>query len=240
MDKVCVVIPIYNEIPTAGEIKSITRNVSVLKKYDIFAVCPDSMDVKHYAQFGFCDFIRFDDGFFVSNKTYSRLIMSENFYEKLMNYEYFLIAQTDTFIINTDYSLDYFVNMGYDYIGAPWPDGPFEKPYGIKDYIKILLAPGSKNLKVGNGGFSLRNVKKSFEALKNSRLYIKCLWKFNEDLFFSLKLKNKPDLEVASAFALETNMQVEIDKGNYPYALHAYEKHLTKDIDDVLREFNSK
>lgn len=231
--KTCIAIPIYNEIPTEAEIISLTRNISVLKDYPIFAVCPETMNLAAYDSFGFTKIIPFSNNYFVSNKSYSRLILSMEFYEPFKDFDYMLIAQTDTYILNTNYTLEYFVNKGYDYYGAPWIDGPFDEPYGLREYFKSLFVHNPKILHVGNGGFSLRNVRKCEDLVKRHRLYIKYFWKLNEDLFFSVKMKNKPSAKEASEFALETNMQEEIDKGNYPYALHAFKKYLNCDVRDI-------
>lgn len=233
MTRACIIIPVYRENPTENEILSISRNMSILSDYDIYIVCPDSMKHDAYEKLGIENFVSFSDNYFKSNKTYSRLMLSKAFYMHFLSYEYMLIAQPDTYILNTDYTLEYFMDMGYDYFGAPWPNGPLDKPYGIKDYIKMVLAKGCQKLKVGNGGFSLRKISTCKEAVWNNQFYIRYLFMFNEDLFYSLKLRNIPTVEIASKFALETNMQEEIDKGNYPYALHAFEKHLNKNITEI-------
>lgn len=236
MTRACIIIPVYRENPTENEVLSITRNVSILKDYDIYVVCPESMKHEAYEKLGISKFISFSDTFFKSNKTYSRLMLSKTFYSHFSEYEYMLIAQPDTYILNTNYTLEYFMDMGYDYFGAPWPNGPLNKPYGIKDYIKMILAKGCQNLKVGNGGFSLRKVSACMDAVWKNQFYIRYLFMFNEDLFYSLKLKKYPSVEIASTFALETNMQEEIDKGNYPYALHAFEKHLKSKVTDLSQK----
>lgn len=233
--KICIIIPIYNQIPGSNEITSITRNISVLKDYDIYAVHPQSMSIEAYSGYGFTKFISFHDSYFVSNKSYSRLILSKDFYDFFTDYEYMLIAQTDTYILNTDYTLQQFAEMGYDYLGAPWPDGPFDRPYGIKEYFKSIFVHNPSSLHVGNGGFTLRKVKACQDIVKKYRLYIKYLWCLNEDLFFSSHLKNIAPLEIAEKFALETNMKKKIDSGFYPYGLHAYEKHLGCDISEIKK-----
>lgn len=239
MKRVCVIIPIYNTIPTNKEIESINRNTDVLSNYDIYAVCPESMDISEYKKYRFTDFLRFDDKYFVSNKSYSRLIMSEAFYKPIIDYEYLLIAQTDTFILNTSYSLEEFMDKDFDYIGAPWPKGPFDLPYGLREYFKSLFISNPRELHVGNGGFSLRKVKSSYDTIVKHKLYIKYIWRLNEDLFFSTRLNNIAPVEVAAKFALETNMQEEINKGNHPYALHAYEKYLDINVSELLKSINS-
>ena len=240
MKPACIIIPIYNLKPTENEILSITRNTSVLKDYDIFAVHPESMDCSAYKNFEINGFIPFSDKYFGSNKTYSRLILSEEFYQPFLDYEYMLIAQTDTYILNTEYTLKYFIDQNYDYWGAPWPDGPFDLPYGPKEWFKSLFVSNPKNLHVGNGGFSLRRVKSSYNLVKKHHTYIKYAWRLNEDLFFS-NMANKHGTNYTSApaneaakFALETNMQEEITNGNIPYAVHAWEKYLDSDLGKIV------
>lgn len=241
MKSACIIIPIYNEQPTENEILSITRNTKILGDYDIFAVHPASMGISAYADFKIDRFIPFSDHYFGSNKTYSRLILSEEFYQPFLDYKYMLIAQTDTYILNTEYTLKYFIAQNYDYWGAPWPDGPFDLPYGPKEYFKSIFVKNPKNLHVGNGGFSLRKVHSTYNLVKKHRAYIKYAWRLNEDLFFS-NMANKHNSRYTSAhmaeaakFALETNMQEEITNGNIPYAVHAWEKYLGQDISSIIK-----
>ena len=257
--RACIIIPIYNENPTESEVMSISRNTSVLYDYDIYAVHPESMSLQKYKDYGFTQFVAFSDNYFKSNKSYSRLILSEEFYQPFMEYEYMLIAQTDTLILNTEYTLDQFMDKGYDYWGAPWPNGPFDEPYGPREWFKSIFVHKPHDLHVGNGGFTLRKVSTSYELVKKHRIYIKFLWRLNEDLFFSTKARAgervsvTPDgtrtsvgganrcetytsatQEEAAQFALETNMQEEIDKGNVPYAVHAWEKHYKGDVNKLI------
>lgn len=257
--RACIIIPIYNENPTESEVMSISRNTSVLCDYDIYAVHPESMSLQKYKDYGFTQFVAFSDNYFKSNKSYSRLILSEEFYQPFMEYEYMLIAQTDTLILNTEYTLDQFMDKGYDYWGAPWPNGPFDEPYGLREWFKSIFVHKPHDLHVGNGGFTLRKVATSYELVKKHKIYIKYLWKFNEDLFFSTRARagemvsHTLDMEKtadakhakytsapaseATQFALETNMQVEIDKGNIPYAVHAWEKHYRGDITKLITPY---
>lgn len=234
----CVVIPIYNELPKDNEILSICRNIDVLKDYDIYAVYPDGMNVDQYCLYGITNYVPFNKKYFISNKTYSRLVLSDSFYSFFNKYDYMLIAQTDTYILNTNYSLDFFVNLKYDYYGAPWPEGPFNKPYRLREYLKCLFVRNSANLHVGNGGFSLRKIDATLNLVKKHKFYIKYIWRLNEDLFFSIHGRKggaytSCPIDVASQFALETNMQSQITKGNIPYAVHAWEKYLTQNIDEI-------
>jgi len=233
MKSCCIIIPIYHSIPSYEEKLSIKRCLSVLNDYDIFFIYPDNMNLSNYQIYTNANFIAFHSRFFKSPKTYSRLLLSEDFYKPFMKYEYMLIAQTDTYILNTKYTLNQFIKMNYDYWGAPWPKGPFYKPYTIKDYLKKIIIRHPENCHVGNGGFSLRKVQTTFSLVKSKRYFIKILWHFNEDMFFSylaLDEKNKyhsAPVNLAATFAIENNMKEEILYGNKPFALHAWSKYFT-------------
>ena len=261
MKDCCIVIPIYNIQPTAGEVLSVKRNCSVLKDYDIYFIHPFLMDISAYEELIielfkgdianrpdestrnlFNDHIHFKPfrkKYFKSNKSYSRLLLSEEFYRQFMDYEYMLIAQTDTYILNTELSIEEFIEISrsnkYDYWGAPWPDGPFVRPYSFKDRFKLMVVKHPENVHVGNGGFSLRNVARSRELVIRKKNLIDFYWRFNEDVFFSwfaldpLSGYKAASVDDACRFALETGMREEIEKGNIPYAVHGWEKYYTKD-----------
>lgn len=241
MKSCCVIIPIYNTIPTDNEILSIKRNCTVLKDYDIYFIHPFLMDVTAYEDIvseiqGFnIHFRQFKRKYFKSNKTYSRLLLSEDFYRQFLDYEYMLIAQTDTYILNTDHTLEEFIKISrdnkYDYWGAIWPEGPFGRPYTLKDRFKLMVVKEPEKLRVGNGGFSLRNVVNTINLIRRHKNLIDYYWRFNEDMFFSWFAYTADDkfraatAEEAADFALESSMKEEIGKGHVPYAVHAWEKY---------------
>ncbi len=72
-----------------------------------------------------------------------------------------LIYQTDAFVFKDE--LEYWCNKGFDYIGAPW----FENYTNASSKSQITGT--------GNGGFSLRNIKKSLaivvELKERSKLH---------------------------------------------------------------------
>ena len=271
MKTCCVVIPIYNTIPAENEKISIRRNCTVLKDYDIYFIHPFLMNTDAYEEIiaemykdeilvrpnestgiSFSDHIHFKqfrNRYFKSNKTYSRLMLSEDFYRQFLDYEYILIAQTDTYILNTERTLDEFINISreksYDYWGAVWPDGPFSRPYTLKDRFKLAVVKEPERIRVGNGGFSLRNVVNTINLIRRHKNLIDFYWRFNEDMFFSWFAYIPDDKysaaseEEAGVFALESNMKEEIKKGNIPYAVHAWEKHYPELPDELGVRFLS-
>lgn len=115
---------------------------------------------------------------------YNNLLVSRKFYNYIPT-EIFLIFQTDT-IICSEYK-EYINNyLKYDYVGAPW------KHPNI-DY----------NMKIGNGGLSLRRKSKMLEIIDN------CPYKnkINEDLYFTQECpeiyRNIPNWQDASHFSIE-------------------------------------
>lgn len=248
MKRLCVIIPIYHKEPLDNERISVRRTVEVLGSYDIYAICSEKLDISNYLELKISKFMRYADFYFKSNKTYSRLLLSEMFYSDFEQYEYMLIAQTDTLILNTKYNIEDFMNMNYDYWGAPWPDGVFGSQYGIKEAVKSILIHSPKEIKVGNGGFSLRKIQSTKELVRDNKNYISFVWRLNEDLFFSYmakkseeKIEKKGTVKTgvryvaapekqAMFFALEMDMRKQISNGHIPYAVHAWEKYYGESI----------
>ena len=156
--KTAIVVPTHKGCLEDFEKKSIENNISILKNHDIFFIAPNRLSyeskflelTKNYqlkVQF-------FDDKYFNNNAGYNKLLITKNFYERFLNYDFMLICQLDVLVFSDE--LDNWVNKNYDYIGAPW----FSNNNGK---LKIDSS--------GNGGFSLRNIKKSIEVLTSKKLH---------------------------------------------------------------------
>ena len=78
-------------------------------------------------------------------------MLSRNFYKRFYSYDYMLIYQLDAYVFKDE--LEYWCKKGYDYIGAPWL-----KLNKLKTMHEFADPPA-----VGNGGFSLRNIKIAIE-----------------------------------------------------------------------------
>lgn len=99
---------------------------------------------------------------------YNELLMSSKFWASLIGRKKILIFQTDTIICSgASYSIDDFIS--YDYIGSNWPR---RRPIGL-------------TIDGGNGGFSLRDWKKSYECIQR---FPPTFWKGGEDSYFSFHL----------------------------------------------------
>jgi len=108
-----------------------------------------------------------------------RLLGSIDEYSKFMIYElsdyikteFALVVQPDGVIINPESWTDQFLD--FDYIGSPWPEGMFTDDKG-------------ENIRVGNGGFSLRSKKLLSFFNKNEIPWTQYRGSYNEDGFISM------------------------------------------------------
>lgn len=120
---------------------------------------------------------------------YNSFLKSIEFYNHIINDpEYIIIFQTDTILLNGDMS--FFINKGYDFVGAPWKHSPEN---GC------------------NGGLSLRNIKTVKRFLNNINNinninYTSFLYE-NEDGFFSFTNSKQfyiPSFNIKKLFSSET------------------------------------
>lgn len=155
MKKCVVVIPIYKTLIDSSEIASLMQCKVVLNKYDIKFVCPASLNTKNYSDMVDFEFIKMQDEYFQSDRTYSKMLLNDEFYKIFEEYEYMLIYHLDAWVFED--KVEEWCNKDYDYIGAPW----FER----YDTTNI----NSKMLKfAGNGGFSLRKIRTFIDVLSHA------------------------------------------------------------------------
>lgn len=138
--------------------------------------------------------------------TYNRTFTDYNFYKLFEKYEYMLINQWDTYIFKQIPEKFY----KYDYIGAPWGhtmvmrDGAVYticgKGCGCGDCKNLTfeIRDSDRVIKIGNGGFSFRNIRKMMDVCKSPPFT-----GVNEDVLFSIACENVPDIETAKEFAVE-------------------------------------
>lgn len=224
-----ILIPVYQAQPDPLAIFSLDRTLTVLGQRGCTFIAPRGLDVSFYAERYRAQFVFFDSAYFRSVLDYSRLLVSDFFYETFQPAEYLLIAQTDIYVFHD--ALDAWMNRGIDYVGAPWP-------MGIELNIQVgkFAAVGGKVTRafVGNGGFSLRRRQACLDLLREHREIADWFLRTgsNEDLFFSLigSVSENflvPNQMMAARFALELNPEhyMALNGGQLPMAVHAFEKH---------------
>ena len=249
--KVAVIIPFYKNELSAQELVSLQQCFKVLSNYAIIAVKPQSLVLPQKAQgFPFTATISFNDDYFKSIQGYNRLMLSAEFYSSFIDYEYILIHQLDAFVFGDE--LAFWCNRNIDYVGPPWIRirNKVNRLYWLRSQLqyywymhinkKAMGIPGHDALenRTGNGGFSLRKVKRFHElcTIMASQIAVynnHTSHQFNEDTFWSLEVKrsghrfNIPNYKEALKFAFEIAPERAriLNNGNPPFGCHAWDKH---------------
>lgn len=214
---VAVVVPVYRQTLTDLERISFRQLIHVLGAYEIIIAAPENLDMPKEITNEQIRVEYFSANFFESVDSYSQLMLSKDFYQRFIKYEYLLIYQLDAFVFRNE--LMRFCDMGYDYIGAPWISG-------FCEYTNLKR----KILYVGNGGFSLRKVKACIRVLEQKQGLLKLYQERNEDAFYSACSGKEfvvAPKEVALTFAFEREVQFCFEKNNnmLPFGCHAWERY---------------
>ena len=180
-----------------------------MKKYPIIIVCPNSLNIDGYKKIGIKEFVYFGDEFFKNVRAYNEMMLSPFFYESFNNYDYMLLVQLDAYIFED--KLDYFINLGYDYIGG------------------LHYIPHVKGKMInGNGGFCLRKIDAFIEASKNIKkdLNNKRDW---EDILYSYWYKDKMNIapdEVSLKFGWQQDPQLNYEKNGRELPFGCHKPHI--------------
>jgi hypothetical protein len=248
MNNLLILIPIHKECLSEIENFSLKYSLSKLNlNRHIRFIAPDSLNISFYIKnFKNIEIDFFDDYFFKSTQTYSELLLSKFFYQYYLDFNYLLILQTDSIIFYDN--LNYWCSLGFDYVGAPWPDGHIVN-LNMGQFVEpqsLLIKPS-----VGNGGFSLRKTASIINLLDSFQAelihYIKYGFNkingHNEDLFIASMglIKNDfdiPDPITASKFSVEFPPQhyLKLNGNHPPMAAHAWWKY---DIDFFISLINN-
>ena len=217
MKQVVIVIPIYKENLKLSEKTALEQAYKVLGGYDICFMAPERMKGLLESRGERAEY--WPDDCFLSTRTYSHLLLTDEFYSRFASYEYMLLYQLDAFVFSD--KLREFCSLGFDYIGAPMPHWT-----------------GWKHTKVGNGGFSLRKISACWKVTRKKQEIYKRTgrgeeFEFAEDKFFGYcgydeqVAFNTPNVKTALHFAIEYDaMKVydRLSKDNLPFGCHAWSK----------------
>lgn len=163
MKSVCIVVPVYKEVLNIFEEISFKQLCNVLSVYSIILVGPDSLNTGSYDEIAGRKLKKEDffDSYFKNKATYSQLLLTEQFYKRFDDFDYMLIYQLDAFVFSD--RLAEFIDMGYDYIGAP------------------LISDEWSRCHVGNGGFSLRKIDRTRKLVEKKEMF--SIWKEKKEYF---------------------------------------------------------
>jgi hypothetical protein len=209
MDKICIaLIPIYKSYLTQNEIRNITHSLKQLEYQNCVVswLAPDNIDRSFYDRmFPHLPWSFHAPVHFRSVTDYSRLLLSEFFYEAYDQFEFMLIVQPDAVVLTP--TLNEWLNTPYDYVGAPWPKGwEFALPVRLRGEVRSVTCRAF----VGNGGLSLRRSRKIIQLLREFP-EARTAWSNSgnpEDLLISMIATLSPSiilptLGAASRFSLE-------------------------------------
>ena len=232
--KPLVLVPIHKKEPTQEESISLRQCGKVFSLRDIAILCPRSLPLDKYSEFfPSAQRISVDDFWMSSIKAYNKLMYSPFLWTSLSNYTHVLIHEPDAIALNDD--LDYWCNINYDYIGAPWLEG-WENP-------KV----DAKIIGVGNFGFSLHRIDfyRSFFASKISHGWFN--FDANCDLYWCYEVPKHYPINLASydeavRFAWEAAPRrcYELAGGIAPFGIHAWAKYDPQFVLPFLQNHSKK
>jgi hypothetical protein len=247
-----VVIPLYKSSLSKNEEMAVKQCLNILRNFKIVAIKPFNLTLENYT-FEFDEVISLDDELFKNIAGYNKLMLLSSFYELFLDYEYMLVYQPDAFVFKDD--LQYWCSQGYDYVGAPWlrfggyPD-LFKKyktlvlryihtKLNIKQPNSTLPTDLQSENRVGNGGLSLRKVKKFYEICIKKQKVIDYYnsrpeYYFGEDVFWSVEAnrgkKNLkiPGYKIAARFSIENHVDyaMTLIQGTLPFGCHAWDRNI--------------
>jgi len=147
-----ILVPHYKENLSNEEMISLSSIRKFFRPSDICFISPIGLDISKTLN-NEEKIERFDLDFFQSIAGYNKMLMSSVFYERFTEFSHILICQLDCLVFSDQ--IDYWTSLPYSYIAAPW------FPYYLDDPTKGVW-------RVGNGGFSMRNVQAHLRVLKKN------------------------------------------------------------------------
>lgn len=265
LKKVAIIIPFYQSTISDYEKIALQQCEKVLSAYPKIAIKPTSFTLPAEAStVNFSAIVSFDDHYFKGLAGYNQLMLSAQFYKQFLDYEYVLIYQMDAFIFKDE--LTYWCNQNWDYIGAPWIRKTYHKSFAgllilkVKQYFSNRFNSQNNDVpnkyqfenKVGNGGFSLRKVKKFYDLCIMMSPVIdfylsQKINQYNEDVFWSIEVNrqkrvlNIPSYQIGLKFAFEVPpvKAHAINEQNLPFGCHDWD-HYTDFWRPIFNRYNYK
>lgn len=150
----CVVVPAHSNILRNHEQIAFRCVLNCLKRHPIFLLVPEGIDLDPFFNIGsgFTP-VFVDPKWLNSISSYNHLKCSSRFYELFKNFSHILTYELDCYVFRDE--LLSWCQQPFDYIGAPWTG----------DWANGLAG------KVGNSGFSLRNVHACLNICKKREMF---------------------------------------------------------------------
>ena len=236
---VTIIIPIYKVNLSLTEQMSLNQCLKLLGDFDIVFVQPEDLDTTSINAEGRIRTEVFPNHYFKTVYGYNSLMLSDEFYKRFLDFKYMLVYQLDAFVFKNE--LKEWCDKGYDYIGAPWIASPNTL---LKRVISIFDSKRKRErkkifFKVGNGGFSLRNISKSYHIAQEMKNEIEANLKreksdfyIMEDVFWSIAVPKQfpdfkiPDYKEALGFAMDRkpDLALKLNNNKLPFGCHGFDK----------------
>jgi hypothetical protein len=212
--RAAIVIPVHRLPLRPHELASLTQMRHHLLCFDRIVVSPASLDT---SSLGLPTYA-FEDHWFESIESYSKLLLDQPFYAAFKNYDFILIHQLDALVFSSN--LNDWCDQDFDYIGAPW-------------FFNYAAKPAGGLWATGNGGLSLRKVRKFLKLLENPQIAAAAASTSQpEDVFWSLeatKLSNEfsvapPNESVKFAVESSPRYCFSINNNTLPFGCHYWDR----------------
>jgi hypothetical protein len=175
-----IVIPHHSNIFKQSELQNLTNILKEYSnKYKISFIYPSSISFQENINLLFkkhnVNLLRVSDIVLSTYNNYNKFLTSSKFYKYFLESDYILLMQLDVIILNGN--LDSFLNKKFDYIGAPI----FKHD---ENRIPSFITKG------GNGGVTLRNVKKHYQITQ--KIFFFNLHFYYKEIGYNCNLLNSP------------------------------------------------
>ena len=230
-----VLIPCHKSTLSPDEEISARQTLRVLGPHECRVLCPAGLVLPEILAGLPAE--RLPAEYFQSVRDYSRMLLSQDFYDRFRDREFLLICQLDAYVFRDE--LDDWCGRGFDYVGAPWGDAPFLREPKLQRILPWTFRRPAlarrlhrADFRVGNGGLSLRRVQ-AFRRVLRDHPDVALRWQKHEDLFWSLwapvlapEFRIAPEAE-ALRFAVELapRKYVGLMDGRLPFGCHAWRRY---------------
>jgi len=233
---VVVLIPCHRSDLSESEQVSLRQCRSILGSHDCRMLVPEGLRLPEAASGLATE--PFAPRHFASVQSYSRLLLSPEFYDRFALRDFMLIHQLDAWVFRDE--VERWCRRGFDCIGAPWEEGaPFLRrrklwrhhPWPARRY-RLARMWHRRTFRVGNGGFSLRRIG-AFRRILKRNSSVADAWTANEDLFWSLLAPALdrgfliPSEAEARKFSVETRPRWHVRRmgGRLPFGCHHWTRN---------------
>lgn len=161
MKKIGIVIHIYKAELEEYERISLTQVKRILGRYPVILTTPEGLRTDAYKEIlgeSLVRIITFNRKYFNGIKGYNTIMLSREYYEAFLDFDFILFHHTDAFLFKDE--LQKWADKDYDNIGAP-----------VYEYDGTMH-PG-KYICTGNGGLCLRKVKTFYELSGSLKIIYK-------------------------------------------------------------------